>query len=93
VLGSQVFNVLESGVWAAMAVGCGVGSVRCPDRYRRTLLIAAAGFLVFGISDVLEIRTARTGIPWWLWAIKIVCVLTLVGCYLAYRSIRSRPPA
>jgi cytochrome bd-type quinol oxidase subunit 2 len=89
-LGSQVFNALESGLWLVMAVGCGLGSVRCADRYRRTLLVAAAVFLAFGVSDVLEIQTARKGMPWWLWAIKIVCVLTLAGCYLAYRRIRSR---
>jgi hypothetical protein len=91
VLGSQVFNALESGLWIAMAVGCGLGSVRCADRYRKTLLVAAATFLAFGVSDVLEIRTVQTGMPWWLWTIKIVCVLALAGCYIAYRRIRSRP--
>ncbi len=89
--GADVFNGLEAALWLVLAIGCGAASLRSPDRYRTTLLLAAAGFAVFGVSDVLEILTSHAGMPWWLWAIKILCVLCLAGCYLGYRRIRQCP--
>ena len=89
-LGARIFNGLEAGLWFAIAIGCCVGVVRCPDSCKKTLLVAAPTFLIFGVSDVLEILTAGAGMPWWLWAIKTFCVLCLTGCYLSYRRIRSQ---
>jgi len=85
--GADIFNGAEAGVWFAIGIGCWVASFRSPAKYKKTLLVAAVAFLVFGVSDVLEILTAGTGMPWWLWAMKILCVLCLAGCYFAYRRI------
>jgi hypothetical protein len=50
---------------------------------------AAFGFVLFGISDLIEIGTGAWWRPGWLLLAKIACLSLLVACLLAYLRDRS----
>ncbi len=85
----QTANTLEAILWAV--IGCVFlwqAVRRNPPFPRNRCLIAAAAFLTFGLSDVIEITTGAWWRPWWLFAMKAACVLVLVGLYIDH--VRSR---
>jgi hypothetical protein len=47
-------------------------------------------FVVFGVSDVIEAQTGAWWHPWWLFAMKALCVLGFLGAIL--QAKKSRPP-
>ena len=58
----EVANYVEAAVWAGMAVWCAVWGVRL--RNGRMGVLAAA-LVMFGLSDVVEVRTGAWYRPWW----------------------------
>ena len=71
-------NQSEAALWILVAAAfawyawgqTGVGRQRC--------WFAAATFLLFGISDLVEIRTGAWWRPWWLFVWKAACVVAMV---------------
>ena len=53
-------------------------------RPRRLALVAGVALVLFGLSDLVEIRTGSWLRPWWLFVWKAVCLGTLVGAYVGY---------
>ena len=87
----QIVNAGEAVLWSVIGSGFLWRAVRNgKSKSRSRCLIAAVAFLMFGLSDVIEIRTGAWWRPWWLLLIKAVCLVTLVGLYAEYRQIVRR---
>lgn len=88
-----LFNSLEALLWFTIA-GILAGRVLFrstpPDTWG-IALVASLAFLLFGISDLIEVRTGAWWRPVWLLALKAACLITLLGCAWLY-SRKSRPP-
>jgi hypothetical protein len=83
-------NYIEAAFWAVVAVGFAVAAVRKSGEIRRECWIAAMTFLLFGISDVVEVQTGAWYRPWWLLLWKGLCVLSLARLLLLYVRLRRR---
>ena len=55
-----------------------VRAARGEQKWRRDQFILALAFAGFGLSDWIEVRTGAWGRPWWLLALKAICVLMIV---------------
>lgn len=73
------FNVFEACLW----IFCGGVSVSMgwpyPGRYRTPALIAGVLFVLFAVSEVIEVRTGAWWIPWWLAVYKGVIIACLIA--------------
>jgi lipopolysaccharide export LptBFGC system permease protein LptF len=87
-----IFNVCEGVLWVAIAAGFA-------EVYRRRRengdLMLASGllFLVFGISDFVEIHTGGWYKPWWMLLWKGSTLVGFVVAYLLFRRRRQRSVA
>jgi hypothetical protein len=77
------FNRAEAAVWFLVALGLPL-VVKSKSRKQRVgVLAGSCGFVLFGVTDLLEAE--RTGaIPAWLWASKIICGVFLLSCRILY---------
>lgn len=87
------FNWVEALVWGLAALAVFWMTRRSPAPVRRLGRLAAAAYLAFGASDIVEVRTGAWYDPWWLLAWKAACVAVLVGCLILYRRIERRSRA
>jgi hypothetical protein len=71
-------NYGEAALWGLVGLTFGAYAVRRAGATRRRRALAALTFLLFGLSDVVEVRTGAWWRPWWLLVWKAVCVLALV---------------
>ena len=53
--------------------------------------VAAIAFILFAVSDAVEIATGAWWRPWWLFAWKATCVVILVG--ILVKSVRRKGQA
>lgn len=83
-----IFNLVEAAVWAAAAAVLFARSAREPEPMRRLGRKTAAVLAVFSLTDLIEIRTGAWWDPWWLFALKLACVLSLAAAGVAYRRLR-----
>lgn len=85
----QIFNVAEGVFWICIAVVFARKSAKKTE-FRKLQIGAAITFLLFGISDFIEVCTKGWFTPWSLLALKAACVLSLVLHLRAYLKIRRR---
>jgi hypothetical protein len=78
-----IFNTVEALLWTVIAVTLFIMAHRHHD-IRRTGIPAAVVFLLFAGSDVVEVQTGAWWRPWWLFAWKAACVVTLVTLTLSH---------
>ena len=86
----EIANYAEAAFWALVAVCFAFAAARRPGTVRGECWIAALTFLLFGLSDVIEVRTGAWYRPWWLLLFKALCVLSiarLLAIYLRHRRI------
>jgi len=75
-------NYIESGLWGLFAIGFLVYSYKRPTLVaKRKNQITAFIFLVFGISDIVEVQTGAWWKPWWLFFWKASCVIGFMICF------------
>lgn len=73
------FNRAEAIVWFLVAL-CLPFVIKSESRKKRLSVFAASfGFVLFGITDLMEARIEGR-IPAWLWAFKIACGALLLTC-------------
>ena len=77
------FNLIEALFRGAFGVGLLVQAWRSGE-HRQLALVAGVSLVLFGLSDLVEIRTGSWLRPWWLFGWKAVCLVTLVGTYVGY---------
>lgn len=80
-------NLIEAGLWALIGLGLITSAIwrKQSSVHKRQSVIAGLTLLAFGLSDVVETQTGAWWRPWWLFAWKAGCVLTLMillGLYL-----------
>ena len=82
-----VFNLCEGLLWIGMAIGFLVVLAR--KRQNVDLMLATSLlFLVFGISDFVEIETGGWYKPWWLLLWKASCLVGFASVYTLFRKRR-----
>ncbi len=81
------FNVAESAIW--ILAGCWVywPARRQGGARRAAGAVAAAAFVAFGVSDVVETQTGAWYRPWWLLTWKAACVACLVFCFVLHARL------
>jgi hypothetical protein len=70
---AQSLNFLEGILWVFIGVILACYAIRKTD-FRRIQIGASVSFVLFGISDFIEIRTGAWYTPWTLLAFKAACV-------------------
>ena len=94
----RYLNLMEAGLWIAVAVISAAIGLRRAGRVRSRCLVLAVAMIAFGVSDVVETRTGAWWRPWWLFAWKAACVLVFLALlvehyrarFLASRAARGR---
>jgi hypothetical protein len=87
-----VFNLCEGLLWCGIAVGFVVVLTR--KRQNVDLMLAAMFlFMVFGISDFVEITTGGWYKPWWLLLWKASCLAGFAAVYVLFRRRRQSSDA
>lgn len=81
-------NSLEASLWGVIALSLLISSIFHP-RHRGKLLLASLTFLLFGLSDLVEISTGAWWRPWWLLLWKAACLLSLFLLWLNHRHSRN----
>ena len=77
-------NLIEAGLWFALALVLFIYTFKRARRLRPTLWFLAVTLAVFGASDLVEARTDAWWTPWWLFVWKAACVLALLWCFVRY---------
>ncbi len=85
---ARIGNLIEAGLWGSVALMLAVLTVRTDRERRSVLLLLSVAFLVFGVSDLIEMRTGAWWRPLWLLAIKAACIVTFAFGFL--RLARSK---
>ena len=83
-------NSLEALLWGFIALSLLISSIFHP-RHRGRLLLASLTFLLFGLSDLVEISTGAWWRPWWLLLWKAACLIALFLLWLSFRRRRKSP--
>ena len=85
-----LFNFLEALLWFLMGAGFLTAAIFRTSKvqYRPLMIRVAAWFLLFGISDLIEMQTGAWWRPVWLLVLKVACVLGLAGCLMSYYKRR-----
>jgi hypothetical protein len=83
-------NFIEGCLWIAIGV-CFAASMISP-KLRGAKLLAAANFVLFGLSDFVEMQTGAWWRPWWLLAWKATCIVVMLYQFVRYarRDPRAR---
>ncbi|BAY05655.1 hypothetical protein H6G54_25720 [Anabaena cylindrica FACHB-243] len=82
-------NYIEAVLWSLFSLGFMIYS------YKRNCLIAkhknqitSVIFLLFGLSDIIEVQTGGWWKPWWLLLWKSSCVIGFIVCFWDYLKIQ-----
>jgi len=81
------FNVIEAGIWIALAVWFLYLALRRRSSLKKTFLVFSATLFFFGISDIIETQTGAWYEPFGLFMMKAACVLFIAGClFVLFRN-------
>jgi hypothetical protein len=80
-----IFNGCEAGLWLIFAVVVAVLYRRAEARTRRRSRWMAAFFVLFAVSDIIEMQTGAWWRPAGLLVLKGVCLVGLTWCFVALR--------
>ena len=75
IFSAECFNFIEAILW--IGIGLGLLCV-CFEKREKNILITAFLFLLFGVSDIVEIYTGAWWSPWWLLTWKILNGIALL---------------
>lgn len=92
----EIGNQVEAALWILIGAIFLVRRVMRKPAGRVNVVGLSIAFILFGISDIVEIRTGAWWDPWWLLAWKGGCVLYFLKQFLQYRKDRasnSPPPS
>lgn len=84
----DLFNAAEGLLWWGVAAHLLLRVPTHEPRRHRALRLAAATFLVFGVTDWLELGSGGR-LPLWLWGLKIACGLVVFACRYEWRGWRA----
>jgi len=87
----QAFNFFEGLLWIAIGFVFAWRAFKNPE-YRSLQIGASVSFLLFGVSDFIEMRTGAWYTPWTLLALKTACVLSFLIHLRIYMIQKSKKP-
>ena len=73
----QAFNFFEGILWTAIGFVFAWCAFK-ETKFRGLQIGSSVSFLLFGISDFIEMRTGAWYTPWTLFALKAACVLSFL---------------
>ena len=80
------FNYIEAILW--FTIGCMLFiNARFIERYlhyRKIMYMASIFFILFGISDIIEVQTGAWWKPTGLLVLNVVCIAGFVYCWFKY---------
>ena len=84
------FNLYEGSSWILLGIVSFVLNKFATERYSTITTTASSIFVLFGISDYVEIKMGGFLYPviWWLLAWKIVCVVGMTIIAIWYFKLR-----
>ena len=85
----QAFNFFEGLLWTAIGVAFAWHAFRKAE-YRRLQVGASVSFILFGISDFIEMRTGAWYIPWTLFLLKAACVISFLSLLRIYMITKKK---
>ena len=86
---NQAFNFFEGILWTLIGIAFAWRAVR-QNEYRRLQIGASVSFLLFGISDFIEMRTGAWYTPWTLFVLKAACVLSFLILLRVYMNTKKK---
>ncbi|WP_094673898.1 hypothetical protein [Hydrocoleum sp. CS-953] len=81
-------NYIEAGIWFIFAGAFAISAIKNRDLVRLHRIVATFTFLLFGLSDIVEVQTGAWWHPWWLFVWKSLCVLSMFCLLIFYLKIR-----
>ena len=85
----QAFNFFEGILWTLIGILFAWRAVR-QNEYRGLQIGASVSFLLFGISDFIEMRTGAWYSPWSLFVLKATCVLSFLILLRVYMNTKKK---
>ena len=86
------YNAFEVVLWFLIGMECLRRGISGEAR-RTPAFVASIAFVLFALSDAVEIMTGAWWEPWWLFVWKAVCVVTLLALLLESRLTMKRRAA
>lgn len=87
---AKTFNYFEVVVWFLFSLVLLISALkngkRSPFFYNQ--LIASVFFLLFSVSDLIEVYTGAWWRPFWLLLLKSICIIAFVWCGYQYVRIK-----
>ncbi|MGD1717551.1 hypothetical protein [Dapis sp. BLCC M172] len=81
-------NYIEAGIWFIFAGAFAISAIKNRELVRLHRIVATFTFLLFGLSDIVEVQTGAWWHPWWLFVWKSLCVLSMFCLLIFYLKIR-----
>ncbi|MEM1169741.1 MAG: hypothetical protein AAGJ08_11850 [Cyanobacteria bacterium P01_H01_bin.35] len=81
-------NYIEAGIWFIFAGAFAISAIKNHGLVRLHRIVATFTFLLFGLSDIVEVQTGAWWHPWWLFVWKSLCVLSMFCLLIFYLKIR-----
>ena len=85
----KVFNLVEGVIWIAIGIAL-IWKSRSLERARSPAILAGVTFILFAVSDFIEIRTGSWYQPAWLLLWNVTCVASLVSSLIWYLAVRRK---
>ncbi len=85
----KTFNLVEAFIWIGIGIVL-LWKSRSFERVRSPAILAGVTFILFGVSDFIEIRTGSWIEPLWLLIWNVCCVASLVSCLVWYVALRRK---
>jgi len=80
----QLFNLVEGIFWIFIGVLFFIAANRPQNYSRRFWIIGGVNFVLFGLTDFIEIRSGTWWQPWWLLAGKALCLCVGAGLFIEF---------
>ena len=81
-----VFNSCEAVLWIGFGCALFIATAKSALKQLNVLYVAAITFVVFGVSDIIEIYTGAWWQPLWLLIMKVSCIVSFILCFISYKQ-------
>ena len=80
------FDFWEGVLWVLIGIWFLVDAIKKKNGREGFNLVCGVAFVMFGISDFVEIHTGSWWRPWWLLVWKGMCLVAFGGLYWVYKK-------